>query len=475
MSKIPVAIRTRSRSATMRARSVGTQTVGLNGDSNYDTLNKSRTVSKSAPFSSTPTTSTGRNLRRKSPNTTSRSNNSSVEIPKELMPNVTEIGKSNLHGKSSMSNVTENNSKTRSQVNTRFMSKNDQNSQDEQHLSSGSKQRGKKMARFYIDDNEDENDSDDMMQPNPSENMASQESGLDKSKSPKEAILSRRKNLSMSAGRKTKKSEPALKIPRTRSLNRTNDLITDDEDDLMDVQPTTSQAAAEVSKTKAKSASKGKRGKSSIVISKLNKIPQASQQHELHDDIDNFHHLDLDQQNTSPDSIHDETYLIHANNLNNNSLYSDDHNSIQHQDSGLVRLKADRRKAIRKVASKQAQRRLGDIKQLVDEYGAEIRSLSQFNQSTSNVRRSSRLRMKRLTRLTNARNDLIDQLRRDEEAREEYQHVNIAKKSKKSQPIKINSQFVTLRPNNEGFSAQQTRANVQRKSKKGNLLRMIED
>ena len=80
-----------------------------------------------------------------------------------------------------------------------------------------------------------------------------------------------------------------------------------------------------------------------------------------------------------------------------------------------------------------------------------------------------------MTRLTNARNDLIDQLRRDEEAREEYQHVNIAKKSKKSQPIKINSQFVTLRPNNEGFSAQQTRANVQRKSKKGNLLRMIED
>jgi len=507
MSKIPIPVRERSISGQNRTKSVGTQTstVGVHGDSNYDTLNKSRVGSKSVPFSSTPTTSAGQNMRRKSSNSTSDSNDSSVEMPKDLVSNVTDIRKSNIHGKSSMSNLTENNSKSRSHVNTRFTSNMDQSSQDKQ-LESVSKMPREKMIRFYIDDNEDENEtgSEEMIHPNPSQNIATTEETRSNesdtnatSANTKEAILLRREKLSLGVGSKTNRSPRVSKKPRTRSLNRIDDIILASEDDHdshgmdVDVQPTTSQEAATIAEDGAQSPSKKKRGKSTLLIKKINKNTQPSHQdtdqHQqpnvYDDDLDHFHHLDLDhqdhhdQQNITPHPSQDETYLLHGINLNNNSLYSNEHDSLQHQDSGLVRPRNQRthQKVIKKLAYRQAQRRIDNMRQLVDEYDEEIRNLNEYDHLTSNVRRSERLRLKRLRILTSARDDLIDQLRRIEEEREEYEQYNVTKKSKKSQSIKVNNQFVTLRQNNEGYSDQQTRVKAQRKSKKGNLLRMIEE
>jgi hypothetical protein len=486
-----------ARTSQRTTRSIGTQTttVGIHGDSNYDTLTKNSIGLKSVPFSSTPTTSTGRNLRRNSSNTTTNSNDSSVEVPKDNMPNLTEIRKSHLHGKSTLSNLTDNNSKSKSHVNSRLASNLDQDQ------SSNSKMPREKLIRFYIDENEDETDNESAMaQPNPSQHTNDpvllgtrlHESNTSRPAHTRESILSKRKHLSLSVGGKTRTSQRVSDKAKTRSLNRLNEIILNFEDPQenqhISSQPTTSARNEEEeeeaeAEAVAHNNSKRKRGKSSLIITKRNKNSKQNRQ-ELsppaadHQTREDYNHFDYQEHAPSPTQAnHEETNLRNPNNLNDNSIFTNEHDSIEYMNVDLVEpgIPSSQRRLIKRPASQRAQRRIMNIRQMIDELDASIRNLREFDHLTSNVRRSERLRLKHLKRQMIARMDLNDQLRREEDARDEYEREIVPKRSKKSQPI--NSQFITLRRNNEGYSGQQKKVKAQRgaqKNRKKALPRMVE-
>jgi hypothetical protein len=492
ISKIQMSVKTRSNSGHKGSRSIGTQTsrVGIygDGDSNYDTLNTNPNGLKSAPFSSTPTiSSTGRILRKSANSISHSTNDSSIEIPKEHMPNVTDIRKSHLHGKSSLSNISENNSKSKSHVNTRLASMSNQDSQDRQTVSSNSKNSRTKLIRFYIDDNQDEeeeNRSDQIIQPSqstagPAVSMGERLNETDMSmpvRNEKEAIVSKRKLLSLSVDAKKNKSPRMPTRAKTRSLNGSAEITLNTQDhDIMQVSmhPTTSaNVAAEEAAAASRNKSKGKRGKSSsLVVTHLNEIPHSSQP-DAHDHRtqEGYHYFDNQDQAVNQhrsNESQEETFHIATVNMDEISILIEDQVSIQHMDSGLVqpRVQPAKRKSVKRPASERAQGKIENIRQSIGEFEVYIRELSEFDHERSNVRRSERLRLKRLRRLMIARANLINQLRNEENAREEYERKNAAKKAKKSQPLKVNTKFVTLRRNNEGYSGQKRKVKAQRKSK----------
>jgi hypothetical protein len=406
------------------------------------------------------------------------------------MPNLTDIRKSHLHGKSTLSNITYNNSKSKSHVNSRLASNLDQNQ------SSNSKMPRDKLIRFYIDENEDETEesnNESMAQPNPSQHtndpvLLGTRLNESNTSRPAHTILSKRKHLSLSVGGKTRKSNRISDKVKTRSLNRLNEINLNfedpQEDQQISTQPTTSarQHEEEEVEAVAHKSSKRKYGKSSLVITKRNKNSNQNRQ-ELSPTADNqtredYSHFDYQEHAPSPpQGTHEETHPRIPNNMNDNSIFTSEHDSMQYMNLEPS-IPSSQRQPIKRPASQRAERRIVNIRQTIDDLDANIRNLREFDHLTSNVRRSERLRLKHLKRLMRARMDSIDQLRREEDAREEYEREHAPKKSKKSQPPMANSQFITLRRNNEGFSEQQQRVKAQRGAQKKNkkaLPRMVEE
>jgi len=365
-----------------------------------------------------------------------------------------------------------------------------QESQDRQTASTNSKKPREKLIRFYIDDSQDEeeeNRSDQIIQPSqntaqPAGSMGDRLNETDTSmpiRNEKAAIESKGKLLSMSVGGKKNKSPRMPKRAKTHSLNGSNEIILNNQDHdvrQVSVLPTTSAnvaAAEEAAETSARNKTKGKRGKSSsIVVTQLSNVPNSSQPDAYnHQSQEGYHYFDnqdhaVDQHTGQRSSAsQEETFHIATANMNEISIFTEDQASIKHMDSGLVqpRIQPAKRKPVKRPASQRAQGRIENIRQSIGEFEEDIRELGEFDQERSNVRRSERLRLKRLSRLIVARENLINQLRHEEDARDEYERKNAAKKAKKSQPLKVNAKFVTLRRNNEGYSGQKKKVKTQRK------------
>ena len=201
--------------------------------------------------------------------------------------------------------------------------------------------------------------------------------------------------------------------------------------------------------------------KSSITVTRLSQIPQQTSHHEP---------LPL-----IPEPIAEnlnETYDV-VNNLDVSSIHSSaEDNSTPHRDSGLVLVLVETPPRKRRASQKATQRRSMKMT-LVEEYDAEIRELRNYDPAVSNRRRSMRLLTKRLNRLTAAKNDLINELKRESQLRDVDQVA--PKRSKQSQHLKVKMNFVTLRPHNEGFSEQQRRIKKNRKSRTTITARMVEE
>ena len=456
-----------------RTRSVATQTarIGIQGDtSNYDTLNKYAATSMKTPaFASTPTTSSGRVLSQKPTNTTDGdTNDSSIEMPKEIMPNRADLKQSHLHGKSSMlTNQTEINTNSKSRINSHLSlkshSRTASTSKHARLIEVAVKNKtpppplGPNKFRFYIDDNKDDLITDDdsvdanefvlntSKQHNTPMPVASR-TRLNESvsfRTRSRESLTRMKNNSLSVG--VKKTKPALNKKVSRSLSGLNEVILDNNM----LQPTTSANASGPSKNKKKS---------SIRISKINQIqPQPFDTHVEEEFLPP--HLATNR---------DETYVLPSNNLNH-SVYDAEstQHSLQHQDSGLVPQIKHRRAAIKRLASQRAVYRRNHLIQLLRDFDAEINALRNFNHATSTVRRSERLRMKRLRKLLVARGNLVVELNSEQDARGDYERENAPKRGKNSSiqpPIaQITMKFVTLRPSNEGYSKQKVKKSIFRR------------
>ena len=390
MSKIPVP-RNRSTSNSQRrsSRSVGTQT----NESNYNTLHSNAVAVNSSPaFASTPTTN--RNARRAlHVSDTTEESQHSIEVPKEIASNFTQIGHTNANnmGRSSISNLTEMATNSKSQLHSNAASGANSKSSRSKKLMPQ-----KKHPQFYLTDNSTEEEEADLaaeeavavepQQIQPSQTAARLDETFVSRKRAR-GNSSRKGNLSMNAHVKESQTKKLM----SKSLSKSHKTVFQQADPVPGV-PTTSANANQPNPKR----------KSSISITKRSQVQQ-NEMPEANQTVRGPLVL-------IPEPIAEDMEEIYEH-LNENSIFTTDEHSIQHR-SSRRREESQLRVPQKRKASKKAVERRSIKMALVREFEAEIAELSQFNHETSTRRRSERLRLKRLRKCIAAKYALIQELQR---------------------------------------------------------------